>query len=137
MNVKYYYKGTSFRLGKEEDYNHLINNVINKEGFKKGEISVIFTSDKAILNLNKKFLNRLYLTDVIVFSNTFKNTVNGEVYISIERVRENSEKYSNGDLIREVKRIIIHGILHLMGYIDKNKSGRELMTKKENFYLNS
>lgn len=137
MNVKYYYKDTSFRLGKEEDYNQIINTVINKEGYKRGEINIIFTSDKAILNINKKFLNRLYSTDVIVFSNTFKNTVSGELYISVERVTENSEKYSQGDLNKEIKRIIIHGILHLLRYEDKSKADRELMTKKENFYLNS
>ena len=134
MNVKYFYKDTSFRLVKEEEYNHLIDNIIHREGFKKGEISIIFTSDKAILNLNSKFLNRDYLTDVIVFSNSFKNTVTGEVYIGIERLRENSIKYSEGNLEREMKRIIIHGILHLIGYGDKSKEDKEIMTAREELY---
>jgi probable rRNA maturation factor len=137
LNVKYYYKGTSFRLVEEKNYTHLINSIINKEGYRRGEIRIIFTSDKTILNLNKKFLNREYSTDVIVFSNTFKNTVSGEVYISIERIRENSDKYSEGNINEEIKRIIIHGILHLLGYEDKSNKGREVMTNKENFYLNS
>lgn len=137
MNVKYFYKGTSFRLVKEEEYNHLIDNIIRREGYKRGEISIIFTSDKAILNLNNKFLNRDYLTDVIVFSNSFKNTVTGDVYIGIERLRENSIKYSEGNLEREIKRIIIHGILHLIGYGDKSKEDKEIMTAREELYLQS
>ncbi len=137
MNVKYYYKDTSFRLVEEKNYTHLINSIINKEGYRRDGINIIFTSDKAILNLNKKFLNREYYTDVIVFSNTFKNTVSGEVYISVERIRENSDKYSEGNFNKEVKRIIIHGILHLLGYEDKSNKEREVMTNKENFYLNS
>ena len=136
MNVKYFYKDTSFRLAEEEEYNHLID-IISREGYKRGEISIIFTSDKAILNLNNKFLNRDYLTDVIVFSNSFKNTVTGDVYISIERLRENSIKYSEGNLERETKRIIIHGILHLIGYGDKSKEEKEIMTAREELYLQS
>ena len=137
MNVKYFYKDTSFRLVKEEEYNHLIDNIIHREGYKRGEISIIFTSDKAILNLNNKFLNRDYLTDVIVFSNSFKNIVTGDVYIGIERLRENSIKYSEGNLEREIKRIIIHGILHLIGYGDKSKEDKEIMTAREELYLQS
>jgi probable rRNA maturation factor len=137
LNVKYYYKDTSFKLVEEENYSNLINSIINGEGYRRGEISIIFTSDKAILNLNKEFLKRAYSTDVIVFGNKFKNTVSGEVYLSIDRIKDNSKIYSEGDFDREMKRVIIHGILHLMGYEDKTDRERELMTNKENFYLNS
>jgi probable rRNA maturation factor len=137
LNVKYYYKDTSFRLVEEENYSNLINSIINAEGYRRGEISIIFTSDKAILNLNKEFLKRTYSTDVIVFGNTFKNTVGGEVYLGVDRIRDNSKIYSEGDFDREMKRVIIHGILHLIGYGDKSKREKELMTNKENFYLNS
>ncbi|UCH13231.1 MAG: rRNA maturation RNase YbeY, partial [Bacteroidales bacterium] len=88
-------------------------------------------------NLNSKFLNRDYLTDVIVFSNSFKNTVTGDIYIGIERLHENSLKYSEGNLDREIKRIIIHGILHLIGYRDKSKEEKEIMTAREELYLQS
>ena len=137
MNVKYFYKNTSFRLVKEEEYNRLIDYIIRKEGYRKGEINLIFTSDKTILNLNSKFLNRDYLTDVIVFSDSFKNTITGEVYISIERLHENSLKYSKGNFDLELKRVIIHGILHLMGYRDKSKEDKEIMTAREELYLQS
>jgi len=137
LNVKYFYKSTSFRLVKEKEYNHVIGNIISREGYTGGEINIIFTSDKAILNLNKKFLSRDYSTDVIVFSNSFKNTVTGDVYISIDRIRENSIKYSEGDFERELKRIIIHGILHLIGYDDKSEEDRNIMTEKEELYLQS
>ncbi len=137
MNVKYYYKDTSFRLVEEENYSNLINSIINGEGYRRGEISIIFTSDKAILNLNKEFLNRAYYTDVMVFGNKFKNTVGGEVYISVDRIKDNSKIYSEGDFDKEMKRVIIHGVLHLIGYGDKTDREKELMTNKENFYLNS
>jgi len=137
LNVKYFYKSTSFRLVKEKEYNHLIGNIIRREGYTEGEISVIFTSDKAILNLNNKFLSRDYSTDVIVFSNSFKNTVTGDIFISIERIRENSIEYSEGNFEKELKRVIIHGILHLIGYTDKSKEDKSIMTQKEELYLQS
>jgi probable rRNA maturation factor len=133
LNVKYFYKSTSFRLVKEKEYNHLIGNIIRREGYEGGEINVIFTSDKAILNLNNKFLSRDYSTDIIVFSNSFKNTVTGDIFISIERIRENSI----GNFEKELKRVIIHGILHLIGYTDKSKEGKSIMTQKEELYLQS
>ena len=135
MNVKYFYKSTSFRLVKEKEYNHLIDNIISREGYSGGEINIIFTSDKAILNLNNKFLGRDYLTDVIVFSNSFKSTITGDVYISIDRVKDNSRKFSKGSFEKELKRIIIHGILHLIGYDDKGKEDKNIMTEKEELYL--
>jgi probable rRNA maturation factor len=135
LNVNYFYKSTSFRLVKGKEYNKLIDNIIKREGSKGGEINIIFTSDKPILNLNKKFLGRNYPTDVIVFSNSFKNIVAGEVYISIERVRENSIIYSEGNFEKELKRIIIHGILHLIGYDDRTKEDKDIMTGKEELYL--
>jgi probable rRNA maturation factor len=137
LNVKYFYKSTSFRLVKEKEYNHLIGNIIRREGYAGGEINVIFTSDKAILNLNNKFLSRDYSTDIIVFSNSFKNTVTGDIFISIERIRENSIEYSEGNFEKELKRVIIHGILHLIGYTDKSKEGKSIMTQKEELYLQS
>ena len=137
MNVNYFYKSTSFRLVREKEYNHLISNIIRREGYTAGEINIIFTSDKTILNLNNKFLNRDYLTDVIVFSNSFKSTVTGEIFISVERVRENSIEYSEGNFEKELKRVIIHGILHLIGYTDKSKEDKSVMTQKEELYLQS
>lgn len=135
MNVNYFYKSTSFRLVREKEYNQLIGNIIRREGYKEGEINIIFTSDRAILNLNKKFLGRDYPTDIIVFSNSIKKLVTGEVYISIERVKENSKIYSEGDFEREFRRIIIHGILHLIGYDDRTKGSKDIMTEKEELYL--
>ncbi len=135
MNVGYFYKSTSFRLAAEKEYNHLIGYIISREGYTGGEISVIFTSEKTILNLNKKFLGRNYSTDVIVFENSFKKTVEGDVYICIDRIIENSKKYSGGNFKKELKRIIIHGILHLIGYGDSSAEGKKIMTQKEELYL--
>jgi len=135
LNVNYFYKSTSFRLVREKEYNQLIGNIIRREGYKAGEINIIFISDKTILNLNKKFLGRNYPTDILVFSDSVRNLVTGEVYISIERVKENSTIYSEGNFEHELRRIIIHGILHLIGYDDRTKKDKDIMTEKEELYL--
>lgn len=98
-------------------------------------LSYIFASDKYLLNLNMKFLNHNFYTDVITFdlSNEINN-VEGEVYISVNRVRENAanEKVS---MQQEIRRVILHGALHLCGYKDKTKSEITLMRELENKYL--
>ena len=135
MNVDFFYKDTESGLIDEERFNRLIEIILKKEGYCKGEISIIFTSDTSLQKLNKKFLERNYFTDVVAFNNSFKNTISGEVYISIDRIKENSIKYSEGEFNNELKRIVIHGILHLMGYDDKTIRDKEIMTSREELYL--
>ncbi len=135
MNVDFIYKDTESGLIDKKEYNRLIEVIIDREGYRKGRISIIFTSDITLQKLNKKFLGKDYLTDIMVFGNSFKNTISGEVYISIDRIKENSIKYSKGKFNSELKRVIIHGILHLIGYDDKNVEDKENMTNKEEQYL--
>ena len=100
-----------------------------------GEIVCIFCDDKYLLEKNIKYLNHDYLTDVITFNYCEDRTVSGDILISVERVRENAKSY-NVSFFTEIKRVIVHGLLHLLGYDDKTNSSKKEMTEKEDFYLN-
>lgn len=99
-----------------------------------GNVNIIFCTDNYLLEINKKFLKHNYLTDIITFSNVTENRIEGELFISTERVKENAKhlKVSYSD---ELYRVIFHGILHLVGYNDKTKSEKLRMREKEDFYL--
>lgn len=99
------------------------------------QLNVVFCSDKFLLNINKKFLKHNFLTDVITFQYNKKNTpVEGEIFISVERVRSNAKKFSV-TLRDELHRVIIHGALHLCGYNDKTRSAKSIVRKREGRYL--
>lgn len=109
--------------------------VTEGEGLDYGSISVELLSDDELLNVNREFLKHDYFTDIITFDNRIGNLVQGELLISEERVKENAE-INNITFAEELNRIVIHGVLHLCGFKDKSPSDKELMTKKENYYLN-
>ncbi len=100
------------------------------------ELNYIFCSDEELLDINKRFLNHNYYTDIITFnlSATENDLMIGEIYISIDRVKENANTY-NTSVITELHRVIFHGILHLCGYNDKTSDQKTKMTQKENQYL--
>ena len=100
-----------------------------------GEIVCVFCDDKYLLEKNIKYLNHDYLTDVITFDYCENRIVSGDILISVERVRENGKSY-NVSFFTEIKRVIVHGLLHLLGYDDKTNSSKQEMTEKEDFYLN-
>jgi len=96
-----------------------------------GEISYIFCSDSYLLEVNRQYLDHDYLTDIITFDYTEENTVSGDVFISTDRVTENAVEF-NVSYDEELLRVISHGILHLIGFNDKNEADQEVMTQKEN-----
>jgi rRNA maturation RNase YbeY len=99
------------------------------------ELVLNFVGNKEIRKINKKYLKHDYLTDIITFPyNSNKKKIEGEVFISLETVKKNGEIYSTGYKM-ELKRVIIHGCLHLAGYNDKTNKEKELIRTKENFYL--
>lgn len=102
---------------------------------KTGMINIVFCTDNFLLDINKKFLNHDYYTDIVTFDNHEKGFISGELYISLERVEENAalfrEKYEY-----ELIRVIIHGVLHLIGKCDKTKKESDRMREEEDFYLN-
>jgi len=104
------------------------------ENFSVESIQFIFCSDEYLLEINKYFLKHNYYTDVITFSESFGSVLNGEIYISVERVKENSKNF-RVEYDQELNRVLIHGVLHLMNYLDSTKKEKALMTSKENLFL--
>ena len=111
-----------------------LNQVILNEAKEEGDITYIFCDDDYLLEKNIRFLNHNTLTDVITFDYCEGNSVSGDIFISIERVKENSEVFKV-DFLTELNRVMVHGLLHLLGYKDKNEWESNLMRKKENYYL--
>lgn len=106
-----------------------IKTIVEQEGQKTGDINIIFCSDEYLLEVNKQYLNHDYYTDIITFNyNTEK--VNGDLFISIDRVAENAEK-QNVPRGTEIQRVIIHGVLHLLGYNDKSPKEEKEIREKE------
>ena len=114
----------------------LIIAVLSSEKKNTADILVIFTSDKILTDLKKKFFNKEHLTDVIAFRmNEYEEEkVEGEIYISIPRVEKNAKEF-NQSYSKELARIIIHGSLHLLNYDDSTPDAKDIMTEKENFFL--
>ena len=123
------------RLKNRTTLKHFIESIFKKELKNLDSINYIFCSDKAVLEINKKYLNHDFYTDVITFDlSTDHKAISAEVYISIERIRDNSKKL--GLTIKsEFHRVLFHAALHLCGYNDKKKKDEEVMRKKENELL--
>jgi len=125
---------TDFDIAEKSKLKKWIKEVVGKEGSTIAELNFIFCDDDYLLEKNKTFLKHDTLTDIITFDYSEKNTLTGDVYISIERVKENSQNYGVS-YENELHRVIIHGILHLLGYNDKNEKQQKKMREKEDFYL--
>jgi len=112
-----------------------LKTVISSEGKKAGDIQYIFCNDNYLHKINKAYLNHDTLTDIITFATTNnENIISGEIYISIDRVIENANIQSVL-FIDELSRVIVHGVLHLIGYDDHSISDKKLMREKEDYYL--
>lgn len=130
---------TSFTLKNQKKLVKWIDDVISSEGFQVGEINYIFCDDSYLNKINQEFLNHDTFTDIISFDYTLGKEVGGDIFISIERVLENAEKF-NEVFENELHRVMIHGILHFIGYKDKTKKDKTLMRTKEDekiFILNT
>lgn len=113
---------------------HWIRNVVTEEGFEPGDINIINCSDTYLLEINQKYLNHHYYTDVITFDYVVENVVSGDIFISEDRIAENAEEYNTTEN-EEFLRVIVHGILHLCGYKDHSDTEKQKMHEKENYYL--
>ncbi len=116
---------------------HIVKHVktlINTERKRQGDISIILCSDKYLLNINIEYLKHNYYTDIITFNYVEGNTISGDLFISVDRVKENSERF-NTSFIKELYRVIFHGLLHLAGYNDKTDEEKKIMRGKEDLYL--
>lgn len=112
-----------------------ITETIKQHSKTVGDLNYIFCSDEYILDINNEHLNHNYYTDIITFNYNNKQEISGDIFISYDTVKSNAKDYSNGNISEELDRVIIHGILHLIGYNDKNNKEQEEMTKQENLAL--
>jgi len=134
MPIVFNNQNTVFKLKNASKIKTWIKGIIEKEKRKTGNINFVFTTDKDLLKLNQQFLSHNTLTDIITFDYCEGKIIHSDIMISVERVEENAKKL-NIDFNEEIKRVMIHGVLHLCGYKDKSKADQELMRKKENWAL--
>lgn len=133
--IYFHSEDVSFELNQEEKISSWILSIIKNHTKELGDISYIFCSDNYLLKINKKYLNHDYYTDVITFNYCEENTVSGDIFISIDRIKENSENLGE-NFDQELNRVIAHGVLHLIGFNDKNEAEQKIMRNKEDECLN-
>lgn len=134
MSIRIFYDDTAFRYKGWRKTENLLRKVIEKEKKISGDLHIIITNDEKLREINIEFLEHDYNTDVITFNYNSGNLVNGEVYISLETVRANSLNY-NVSLRNELTRVMIHGILHLIGYDDKTDEEKRVIRGLEDYWL--
>ena len=127
-----------FRLKDVTKVKQLLHTLTSQEGFYIENLSIVFVTDDFLYDLNVKYLNHDYYTDIITFdySNNSTNAINGELYISLERAKDNAKDLQI-TLQDEVRRLLIHGVLHLCGYEDSTPASKQIMRSKEDHYLKS
>lgn len=121
---------TEFELGAEKHYQDWLSNVITSEGKREGEINYIFCDDEYLLGINQQYLDHDTFTDIISFDYSVGNELHGDVFVSVERVKENAVDYGVS-FDEELKRVMVHGVLHYCGYKDKSDEDKALMRIKE------
>jgi len=133
--ISFFTESVSYNLPQKLKLKKWIKATIEKEGYKLSELNFIFCSDDYLLEINQQYLNHDTYTDIITFDNAEVNKqIVGDIFISIDRVKENAQTFKTTEF-DEVCRIMIHGTLHLLGYKDKGKVAKALMTQKEDEYL--
>lgn len=134
-HIHFFTEDTPYKIGQKLLLKQWIKATVAAERFRVGEISIIVCSDAYLLAINTQYLRHDTYTDIVTFDNSDRDdTIAGDVFVSIDRVRENAVKFGVPER-DELHRVIIHGILHLCGYGDKKKGEKALMTEKEDFYL--
>ena len=134
QELEFHCEDIVFELENKQLVINWVLSAINKEGYQLGEVSYVFCSDEYLYKINLEHLSHDTYTDIITFNYCENNVVNADIFISIERVKENAKTYSV-DFEEELHRVIIHGILHLVGYNDKTDEQQKEMTSREDFYL--
>ena len=136
MAISFNFVETKDILSKKNKIKAWIKSVVEKKGMKVGDISYIFCKDEYLLDINQNYLNHDDFTDIISFDYSDKDKVAGDLFISVERVMENAQNL-NQEFEQELYRVIIHGVLHLLGFKDKTKAQEKEMRKAEEECLKS
>lgn len=131
--IYFFTEDVAYTLKEKTKTKTWLTDIVKNEGKKTGDINIIFCSDEYLLGVNKQYLSHDYYTDIITFNyNTEK--INGDLFISIDRVEENA-KINNVSRETELLRVMAHGVLHLLGYKDKTDAETKQIREKENYYL--
>jgi rRNA maturation RNase YbeY len=132
--IKYFAEDIDFNYKGKAANNRWLRFVASSELKKTGDINIIFCSDSYLLDINLKYLGHDYFTDIITFDYCEGNLLSGDLFISIDSVRENASFYKV-EFIDELRRVMVHGLLHLIGYDDKSVEEQKTMRAKEDYYL--
>ena len=130
-----YFSKNDFILKNNLKRKKWLKETIENEGFRLGDINYIFCSDEQLLDINIQYLNHDYYTDIITFDYKENHIISGDIFISTDRVKENAI-INNEEFDDELNRVLVHGILHIIGYKDKMDEDIKLMREKENTYIN-
>lgn len=132
--VSFFFENTAFKLKGKTRIKQWLRLVAESEVYTLGNISVIFCSDNYILDINQRYLQHDYFTDIITFDYTEGTKISGDLFVSVDSVKENSVEYGV-EFEDELHRVIVHGILHLIGYDDHTEEDIRVMRSKEDYYL--
>lgn len=133
--ITYFTEDTAFKLDSFPTLHLWLSNVIKSENYQEGDINYIFCSRSYLLELNQTYLQHDYHTDILTFDqSTDPSAISGDIYISIDQVAENAHQYQQ-TFLQELKRVMLHGVLHLLGYNDQTPEEQIEMRKKEEAYL--
>jgi rRNA maturation RNase YbeY len=125
-----FFSETKFQISQKRTIKYWLREIVRQEGKTLGNVNIVFHNDEQLLVLNKQYLNHDTYTDIITFDYSEKNILHGDLCISIDRLVENAEKYKFS-FDEELRRVLVHGILHLCGYKDKQNADKQLMKQKE------
>ncbi len=133
--INFHIEDIDFKIQQKQKIKNWLKSVVVNEGFILGDLNYVFCSDDYLLKINVEYLEHDYLTDIITFDNSEDEAlIEGDIFISIDRVKDNAGTFQVSDDY-ELKRVLVHGILHLCGYFDKTDEEEKLMRSKENQYL--
>lgn len=132
--INYFFEDTNFKFNKRRATSKWLKSAIALENKKLGDISIIYCSDDYLLEINKQYLSHDYYTDVITFNYCEGDLISGDIFISVDTIKANAQEYG-ASFDNELCRVMVHGLLHLIGYDDDCESNQLIMRQKEDFYL--
>jgi probable rRNA maturation factor len=135
FNFSYEFHGVDIEGFVPSDFTIWLKKVMKHYNVKSAFLMYVFVSDEYLLDMNRSHLNHDYYTDIITFNMNEGNSLCGEMYISVDRVRENAAVFANGNFMLELSRVMVHGVLHLLGYDDRSESDEVVIRKQEELCL--